>query len=80
MNIDFYNFKKECYCYETESVPSLLVGGPNPFRQDKCNYKFTEIETAFTDHVYSNASIEIAINLNALAVYLFSTIAVLLKN
>ena len=70
MNIDFNNFKKECYCYETDPVPSWLVGGPNPFRQDKFNYNFTEIETAFTDDVCSYASNEIAINWNAPAIYL----------
>jgi len=58
----------------TEPVPGLLVGGPNPFRQDKCNYKFIETETAFTDDVCSYASNEIAINWNAPAVFLFNAL------
>ncbi len=63
-----------------EPVPGLLVGGPNPFRQDKCNYKFIETETAFTDDVCSYASNEIAINWNAPAVYLFNALAALHQN
>lgn len=53
-----------------DPVPGLLSGGPNPGRQDKCKYEFTEPETAFTDHDCSYASNEIAINWNAPAVYL----------
>jgi len=51
-------------------VPGLLSGGPNPARQDKCVYQFTEPETSFTDDVCSYASNEIAINWNAPFVYL----------
>jgi endoglucanase len=58
-----------------EPVPGLLVGGPNPYRQDKCNYRFVEAETAFTDDVCSYASNEIAINWNAPAVFLFNAFA-----
>lgn len=50
-------------------VPGLLAGGPNPGRQDKCNYRFTEPETAYTDEECSYASNEIAINWNAPLVY-----------
>ena len=58
----------------TEPVPGLLVGGPNPSRQDKCNYPFTEPETAYLDELCSYASNEIAINWNAPLVYLAGAI------
>jgi endoglucanase len=51
-------------------VPGLLVGGPNPGRQDKCPYQFTEPETCYSDQSCSYASNEIAINWNAPLVYL----------
>ncbi len=53
-----------------DPVPGLLAGGPNPGRQDSCDYPFTEPETAYTDLDCSYASNEIAINWNAPAVYL----------
>lgn len=53
-----------------EPVPGLLVGGPNPGRQDKCAYLFTEPETCYSDQSCSYASNEIAINWNAPLVYL----------
>ena len=62
-----------------EPVPGLLSGGPNPGRQDRCNYEFTEPETAFTDQDCSYASNEIAINWNAPAVYLAAAIEALSK-
>jgi endoglucanase len=62
-----------------EPVPGLLSGGPNPGRQDRCKYEFTEPETAFTDQDCSYASNEIAINWNAPAVYLFAAIEALSK-
>jgi endoglucanase len=57
-----------------EPVPGLLAGGPNPARQDKCFYPFTEPETAYTDRECSYASNEIAINWNAPLVYLVNAI------
>jgi endoglucanase len=60
-----------------EPVPGLLVGGPNPGMQDKCEYQFKEPETAFADHSCSYASNEIAINWNAPAVYLFAALEAL---
>ncbi len=60
-----------------EPVPGLLSGGPNPGRQDKCRYEFTEPETAFTDQSCSYASNEIAINWNAPIVYLANAIEAL---
>lgn len=51
-------------------VPGLLAGGPNPGRQDGCEYEFTEPETAYSDTSCSYASNEIAINWNAPLVYL----------
>src|ERR1035437_679602 len=53
-----------------EPVPGLLVGGPNPGRQDGCKYEFTEPETAYLDNMGAYASNEIAINWNAPLVYL----------
>ena len=63
----------------TDPVPGLLVGGPNPGMQDKCNYEFTEPETAYSDAVCSYASNEIAINWNAHVVYLANAIEALQK-
>ncbi len=63
----------------TEPVPGLLVGGPNPFRQDNCVYKYVERETAYTDDDCSYASNEIAINWNAPAVYLFNALDALIR-
>ncbi|MEO6732014.1 MAG: glycoside hydrolase family 9 protein [Ferruginibacter sp.] len=60
-----------------DPVPGLLVGGPNPSRQDKCNYEFTEPETCYTDEDCSYASNEIAINWNAPLVYLANAIEAL---
>jgi len=53
-----------------EPVPGLLVGGPNPGRQDKCKYPFTDPETSYVDSDCAYASNEIAINWNAPMVYL----------
>jgi endoglucanase len=58
-------------------VPGLLVGGPNPGMQDKCQYPFTETETAYVDLTCSYASNEIAINWNAPAVYLINALCAL---
>ncbi|SNR97410.1 glycoside hydrolase family 9 protein [Hymenobacter mucosus] len=51
-------------------VPGLLVGGPNPGRQDSCAYPSTLPALAYSDNVCSYASNEIAINWNAPLVYL----------
>ena len=51
-------------------VPGLLVGGPNPGRQDHQQYTFLEPETSYTDQDGAYASNEIAINWNAPLVYL----------
>ena len=63
----------------TEPVPGLLVGGPNPFRQDQCAYEYIDRETAFTDDDCSYASNEIAINWNAPAAYLFHALQALME-
>lgn len=60
-----------------DPVPGLLAGGPNPGRQDKCEYKYVEPETAYTDSSCSYASNEIAINWNAPLVYLVNAIEAL---
>jgi endoglucanase len=57
-----------------EPVPGLLVGGPNPGRQDKSKYPFTDPETAYVDNDAAYASNEIAINWNAAMVYLVNAI------
>lgn len=62
-----------------EPVPGLLAGGPNPGKQDGCQYPFTETETAYVDVDCSYASNEIAINWNAPAVYLFNALEALQK-
>ncbi|MBD0351207.1 MAG: glycoside hydrolase family 9 protein, partial [Flavisolibacter sp.] len=60
-----------------EPVPGLVAGGPNPGRQDKCTYPYTEPETAYTDDDCSYASNEIAINWNAPMMYLANAIEAL---
>jgi endoglucanase len=61
-----------------EPVPGLLSGGPNPGKQDKCNYAYSEPETTFVDDDCSFASNEIAINWNAPLVYLLNGLEMLL--
>ncbi|MGI4761635.1 MAG: glycoside hydrolase family 9 protein [Janthinobacterium lividum] len=51
-------------------VPGLLVGGPNPGRQDGCAYPSARPPLAYSDAVCSYASNEIAINWQAPLVYL----------
>jgi len=60
-------------------VPGLMVGGPNPGRQDHAHYEFTEPETAYTDQDGAYASNEIAINWNAPLVYLAGALEALQK-
>ncbi|MFL5741552.1 MAG: glycoside hydrolase family 9 protein [Flavisolibacter sp.] len=62
-----------------EPVPGLLVGGPNPGRQDNCPYPFTEAETSYVDSDCAYAANEIAINWNAPMVYLAHAIEALVK-
>jgi len=61
----------------TEPVPGLLAGGPNPGKQDNCQYEFSEPETTYADVECSYASNEIAINWNAPLVYLLHAIEAL---
>jgi endoglucanase len=63
-----------------EPVPGLLSGGPNPGKQDRCTYAFSEPETTYLDADCSYASNEIAINWNAPAVYLAAAIEALSKS
>ncbi len=63
-----------------EPVPGLMAGGPNPGRQDKCFYPYTEPETAYVDSDCAYASNEIAINWNAPLVYLANAIEALQEN
>ncbi len=53
-----------------DPIPGLLVGGPNPGMQDKCEYPSKFTDEAYVDSVCSYASNEIAINWNAPLVYL----------
>ena len=63
-----------------EPVPGLLAGGPNPGKQDKCTYEFSEPETAYADTDCSYASNEIAINWNAPLVYLLHAVEALSRS
>ena len=58
-------------------VPGLLVGGPNPGRQDHVHYELTEPETSYTDQDAAYAANEIAINWNAPLVYLSAALEAL---
>ena len=60
-----------------EPVPGLLVGGPNPTRQDKCHYLLTDPETCYVDSDCAYASNEVAINWNAAITYLANAIEAL---
>lgn len=53
-----------------EPVPGLLAGGPNPGKQDKCEYPSSIADEAYVDVTPSYASNEIAINWNSPLVYL----------
>lgn len=58
-----------------EPIPGMLVGGPNPGQQDKCEgYPSHEPELSYLDAVCSYASNEIAINWNAPMVYLMNAL------
>lgn len=59
------------------AVPGLLVGGPNPGRQDGCAYPSALAPLAYSDAVCSYASNEIAINWNAPLVYLAAALEAL---
>ena len=58
-------------------VPGLLVGGPNPGRQDGCAYPDTAPDKAYVDDVCAYASNEVAINWNAPLVYLAAALEAL---
>jgi endoglucanase len=62
----------------TDPVPGLLVGGPNPGRQDHCEYPSLLPDEAYTDNVCSYASNEVAINWNAPIVYLSGALEAIL--
>jgi endoglucanase len=56
-------------------VPGLLVGGPNPGQQDKCDGDPSSLPAlSYTDAVCSYASNEIAINWNAPFAFLAAAI------
>jgi endoglucanase len=53
-----------------EPIPGLLVAGPNPGREDKSRYPFTDAETSYVDDEDAFASNQVAIDWNAAMVYL----------
>jgi endoglucanase len=61
-------------------IPGFLAGGPNPGQQDKSNcpaYPSAPIALSYLDNLCSYASNEIAINWNAVLVYVGAAIQVL---
>ncbi len=62
-----------------EPVPGLLVGGPNPGRQDSLDYPTTHPDEVYLDVTESFASNEAAINWNASLVTLLGGIEAALK-
>lgn len=62
-----------------EPVPGLLAGGPNPGRQDGCEYPSLIADEAYVDTSCSYASNEIAINWNAPGAYLAAAIDALFR-
>ena len=62
-----------------EPIPGMLVGGPNPGKQDKLKYGSVEPELSYLDDVASYASNEIAINWNAPLVYVANALECLQK-
>lgn len=62
-----------------DPVPGWLSGGPNPGMQDRCSYASSIADEAFTDHVCSYASNEVAINWNAPLVYVLGAFESLQK-
>jgi endoglucanase len=62
-----------------EPVPGLIVGGPNPGKQDGCKYTTDVPNEVYLDAVCSYASNEIAINWNAPAAYLIGSLEALIS-
>lgn len=60
-----------------EPIPGFIAGGPNPAKQDGCDYYSPYADEAFVDDVCSYASNEIAINWNAPFAYLATAIEAL---
>lgn len=52
-----------------EPIPGLLVGGPNPYKQDDCGYPSNIPDECYVDIQSSYASNEIAINWQGLFTY-----------
>jgi endoglucanase len=62
-----------------EPVPGLLVGGPNPHRQDGSKYPSSVPDEAYVDATPAYAANEIAINWNASLVYLSAMLGVMVN-
>ena len=60
-----------------DPLPGFLAGGPNPQKQDGCNYPSAYADEAYVDDVCSYASNEIAINWNAPLAYVATAIEAL---
>ena len=57
-----------------EPVPGLLVGGPNPDRQDRNHYALTDTETSYVDDNSAFSCNAVATDWNASMVYLVNAI------
>ncbi len=63
-----------------EPVPGFVVGGPQPGRQDGCDYSSDFPATTYLDHWCSYSTNEVAINWNAPLVYLTGAIEYFSRN
>lgn len=57
-----------------EPIPGLLIGGPNPGKQDGCEYPSDIPDECYVDHQDSYASNEMAINWQGLFTYFVSAL------
>lgn len=53
-------------------IPGFVAGGPQPGKQDKCDYQFSSPAKTYVDDWCSYASNEVAINWNAPLVYMLA--------
>lgn len=62
-----------------DPIPGLLVGGPNPGRNDGCKYTSLVPDEAYVDITESYASNEVAINWNSPFIYMVFAVEALAK-
>lgn len=55
-----------------EPIPGMIVGGPQPGKQDGCNYLYSDPARTYVDDWCSYATNEVAINWNAPLVYVLA--------